>query len=259
VEPSALTLACELARGSSTFVEVATKIAEGLSDCGRFVYNIDPTYCADQTLTVGHLLGVSESSADSPTVNIKVFSLGKIVDRFTDGQGISKNVNCLDCAVIVATLSNMIGCNLQVANLQATDSVDSMSENYVANNRFEVNTIRAIGQESSEVTMAGLRLGEEKESYFTYHAIPWQPATLSDGTDAPFDHPDNIIYDACVQFVTGRNEKGEEKLLSGAGLKLGSPDGTETDSYIALLSKDTANGRARCRPQPVTAVRVHLR
>lgn len=243
----ALTAACLMARGAKTKEAAAKSIADNLYESGVFIYNPNSAYSNDEQARVAHFWG-EDDSEDAKMV--RRFYLSKVLERMNEGYGLGDKANCLDCALIVSSLANALGCNLQVAKLQNTPSTDSTDPDHITNNRFEINAICAIGRGSSKETMPGLE--DDGKYYFSFHAIAWQPAS----NDAAFDDPENLIYDACLRFVRGQNDEGEETYLPATGIALGTAG--DADKYIGLLAVPGETGRARCKAQPLTAVRAQI-
>ncbi|MDG1332861.1 MAG: hypothetical protein P8P74_11045 [Crocinitomicaceae bacterium] len=153
------------------------------------------------------------------------------------GNGTSDNVNCVDCALIVATMTNLLGGNLLIGNLQATDCTDYSLPDTQERNKFSLNTIKAIGK-TIEDTMSSLGESDDSDAYFSFHCVPWQPA---DPENPYFNDPKNIIFDACVRFVT--NEE-DGTTTSAAGLELGADD--DASGYRFGLASQDNDGVSRC-------------
>lgn len=251
--PQALALACTWASGATDKGMAAKLIADALNKTDRFTYSTNSSYSKDELIDYTKAWKVAKEGSEA--VFLKAFYLSKAIERIAGGEGLGGTVNCLDCALIVASLANLLGCSLRVSKLQNTEEVMAGTPDFIENNRFEVNTIRAIGLKNSAVTMAGLKMGDKY--YFSYHAIPWQAAPGYEMSEAQFSDPDNVVYDACVNFLDTPDEKGNERYLSAAGLPLG--HGGQEGSYIQRLAAAGKMGSDRCIPQQVTAVHVQLR
>ncbi|NOQ74229.1 MAG: hypothetical protein GQ574_19630 [Crocinitomix sp.] len=55
-----------------------------------------------------------------------------------EGNGHGEKVNCVDCSLIVSTLTNVLGANLKVGKLQNTDETNYSDPDSIGKNRFEI-------------------------------------------------------------------------------------------------------------------------
>lgn len=240
----ALDIACSWAAGAADPNEAAKMISDRLWESGRFNYDTSPHYYKAER----YRILLSDGSEGEKVCHL--FNFAKMVERIQKGQGLGEKANCMDCALTVAVLSNLLGCRLSVARLQNSPDTDDRKADIYEKNRFEVNRIWGIGDKDPEETMLGIQ--KEEGCFFSYHAVAWtQPGKNLDEMD--FSNPEVLIFDASQRFVL--NEK-EGKTLSGAGLRLGEVG--ETGSYRALLAANTAMGQPRCQPQPETVLKIQL-
>ncbi len=242
----ALTVACLWAEGSTTIKEAGKKIADRLYNSGKFTYNPNSSYNKEKHEKIPGKHGGSADGNDR--VFLHLFYFSKVLERLKGGNGLGDKVNCLDCALIVATLTNTLGGNLQVGKFQNSNSVDYSDPEIFEKNCFEINAIKAIGHPDVPTTMKGLKL--EDRHYFSYHSIAWQPAAEG----ATFNNPNNTIYDACVHFVKAGNE---EELETASGRKAG--DGSDPNSYRNKLAAPTDKGLIRCNAPQETVIKFQLR
>lgn len=241
----ALDIACNWAAGAQTKGEVAELITDALYDCGRLVYHSSPYYSKLGRKSDAYAgLQLSERS----NAYIVYFHFNKLIERLKGGNGLGEKVNCFDCALTVATLANMLGCNLRVGKLQNMPDIDSTDANHYTDNRFEIFPLQAIGEEEMETQLAGV--SEEEKLYFAYHAVAWATPNHEPGTPEDFLDPRCTIYDASVRIID------EGVAYTTAGMMRGSAETSE--SYISWLSPDTPEGLPRCKPQPVTVVEIQL-
>jgi hypothetical protein len=249
----ALMIACRWAQGSKTIREAGQKIADQLFASGKFVYHPDSHYYKEKTAVVTKTLGADGTG--QMAVHTRFFYLSKVIERLKGGNGLGDKVNCLDCSLIVSTLTNVLGGNLRVGKLQCTSDTDYTQEDIITKNRFEIKAIKAIGSTDSSSTMAGLE--KDGKHYFSFHSIAWQPPEdVEEVTAETFNHPESIIYDACVHFVLPSSEDGEEQYETASGLPLGANG--ETESYRHKLAASTEGGIDRCIAQPETVIKIQL-
>jgi hypothetical protein len=152
--------------------------------------------------------------------SLPYFQCTAFLDRLGGGFGRGRYVNCTDCATIVATFANSLGCRLW----QSTMSGDVP---------FALNETIAIGTGAWR-TACGW-------GAFNYHEVAWtDPCTA-----------DDAVFDACV-LVDGDGDptRRPHTPLLPADLRFGRPgDGDYCDRLAAPL------GRPNCRPQPLTRQR----
>ncbi|MEM6268914.1 MAG: hypothetical protein AAF998_05720 [Bacteroidota bacterium] len=253
----ALNVACEWARGAKTRSEIARRITQGINRSGRFVYDVNPHYYEWATLDEISLIG--DQSEAMLSQKLPVFHFGKVMERLDGGHGLGEKANCIDCALMVMTLANILGCDLQVSKLQASDNTDTADPNFYTDNRFAVNRIRAIGHPDSETTLQGLQ--NDGKHYFSFHAVAWDlPEELGQISEDTMDvSTEEIsgqlrIYDACVEFVE-ETEDGET-YTSAADLPFAEADAQP--GYRNLLAAALPEGRDRCRFQTATVIRPQI-
>ena len=241
----ALEIACRWARGAATPQEAAWMIADRFYASGRFAYNPNPKYASLIKRDTNYGGVDLEEREDAYVV---YFRFDKLVERLLGGNGLGPKVNCMDIALAVSTLANMVGCRLRVGKLQNMPDIDASDEHHFLDNRFEINPLRAIGLKDHEAPIAGVNDGER--SFFSYHSVAWATPERERGTQQDFLDPNCVIYDACVEFLV------DGAYRSASGYILGDADTPE--SYIGYLAKNTPDGRPRCKPQPITVVDVQL-
>lgn len=233
----ALQIACIWAQGSKTIEEAGKKISDALYNSGKFYYQPDSKY-SKTTITTKDTNGFPVPENQEGMI---YFFITKAIERITGGNGLGENVNCVDCSLIVASLTNILGGNLKVGKLQCTESTDYTDPDIVVNNRFEINEIRAIGHPDAETSMKGLE--SEGKHYFSYHSIAWKP----ESEEATFDNSNNLIFDACVSFIDEDGNTNE----SAANLPLDA-------SYRTALAASTEEGTKRCNAQTATVREIRL-
>jgi hypothetical protein len=154
----ALDVACLWADGATTQAAAASAIAGALNSLGPSLFEYG---CPIGALTMyASAFGVDQ------------FDLTAFLERIDGGFGNGRYVNCTDCATMVSTLSNLLGCDLWQSRMGVLDPP------------FATNPIQAIGTAPYQ-SPCGWGLG------FTYHEVAWAGAC---GVD---DH----VFDACVRVV----------------------------------------------------------
>lgn len=197
-----LEVACSWAVGARTLDAAATRVTQS-------VYNLGPTI-----LQYDCQLGATQYS--SPRFNCSAF-----LNRLRGGVGLGLFVNCTDCATIVSTFANILGCDLWQSQM---------------GNDFAVNPILAIGSSAWQpaCTWGGFR----------YHEVAWKGGcTVNDE-----------VFDACL-LVDGDADPTTppQTPLLPANLRFGnSGSGLYRDRLAAPA------GRANCQPQPNTRQRRQI-
>lgn len=249
----ALTIACSWAQGSNSLEAAARRITDSLYDSGLFSYNCNSSYFQELS---SHTISLWEGAADDAAMlQARNFYFSKVVERLHGGFGLGKYINCLDCALIVTALANLLGCRLQVGKLMHTDQVNAGTADFYKNNRFEVKAIKAIGHTSSEQTLKGIM--NEGKPYFSFHAIAWQAVSEEKSAAAYFSDPQVLIYDACVRFEVKTEGDETPQYLSAAGIPLG--DGTDASHYRNRLAAEGEEGLQRCLAQPASVMKMQVR
>lgn len=158
------------------------------------------------------------------------FNCTEFLERLAGGPGLGKYVNCTDCATIVSTFANILGCDLWQSRMQEKQSTEN-------SNSFACNEIIAIGYTTWD-TPCGW-------PGFRYHEVAWNGAC--DVNDE--------VFDACLK-VDGDNDPTDglpHTPLLPTNMKFGNPGD--------LLYRDrlaTPAGRANCKPQPATKTRRQI-
>ncbi len=147
------------------------------------------------------------------------FNCTAFLDRLRGGYGRGPYLNCSDCATIVSTFANALGCDLWQSRMQSFGQ------------SFPVNPIRAIGNEIWQPP-CGIGL-------FSYHEVAWTGGCTED---------DNV-FDACLQVDSSPPFPPYTGVLP-ANMRFGGPG---EGHYRDLLA--AAWGRGLCEPQPTTRQR----
>lgn len=189
--------ACRWAAGSMTREAAATQVTHALFALAgeRFRYS-----CV----------------AGAPSnYSFPAFDCSGFLERLAGGFGRGPNVNCSDCATVVSTFSNALGCDLWQARMfnQVTP--------------FAVNPLQLIGQPS-----LGLVCGR---GVFNYHEVAWVGLCTER----------EEVYDACVSLLAPAAPFPPFFTLVPANIVFGRPN---EGLYRDLLAAPSS--RSICRPQP---------
>lgn len=199
-----LDVACRWARGTGSLDEAAALITKSVNDLGSGVLQYDELHGA-------------------PHYSIGEFLCEDFLELLRGGTGKGKLVNCSDCATIVSTFANILGCKL------------SQSQMGLEGSGFDINFIKRIG--ASVFRPGG----------FSFHEVAWK------GTCDVNDE----VFDACLNLDNDGNPMAApHQALLPINLRFGnSGDGL----YRDLLAQDTAVGRPKCKPQPHTSTHRRIR
>lgn len=185
-----LKYACAWANGAQEEVPAATAITEAVFNLGvqrRVTYTDAATYAKDR------------------------FDYEWFLDFLCNGVGTSQSLNCDDCATIVSTFGNILGCDLHQSEMGSY---------------FQTNFVRLIGQD-----------GWVRPT-FDRHAVAWK--------DDCTTH--NPLYDACLQIdADGCPNEPEHQPRQPTNLRFGSGSPADNDYKFCLVSATTSNP---CTPNP---------
>jgi hypothetical protein len=202
-----LDFACRWAAQAYTLDQAATLITRGVYSLGNGLLEYG---CPIGTVT---------------TYAFPFFNCTAFIDRLRGGIGMGRYVNCSDCASMVTTFANVLGCDLWQGQM-LTFGIP-----------FPVNPIRAIGSLAWETPCASL-LGSGLS--FTYHEVAWK------GNCTALDE----VFDACLEVDSSLPPFPPFTPLLAANLRFGFPG---EGQYRDLLSPPW--GRHLCEPQPLTKQR----
>lgn len=156
-----LDYACEWAAGATTPAAVATAITKKVNSGLGLSYD-----------THGGAGAYTEIRASS-----RIFLGTEFMKLLGGTGGKGKVVNCSDCASIVTTFANALGCDLTESTMNAPDGQG-----------FDLNKIMAIG-----ATVWAYPFVPPNPPHFSYHEVAWT------GTNSYIDG----VYDACLQVDAG--------------------------------------------------------
>ena len=161
-----LDYACEWAKGARDRDEAAARITKAVFDLGQSLVRYDGASCYSD-------------------LN---FDCTSLLNLLRDDKGMGQRFNCEDCATIVSTFANILGCDLWQSQ---------MGTNFVTN------PVRLIGASSFE------------PADFKYHEVAWKDCcSLNDelfdacveldGDPRPSERPHSGVLAIQVKFGTGR-------------------------------------------------------
>jgi hypothetical protein len=144
------------------------------------------------------------------------YNMTQMIDRLNGGVGLGEKVNCTDSANTVSTLSNLIGCDLWQSRMGWS---------------FDLNPLIAIGYGTWSVPFGG---------GFSYHEVAWTNGCTEN----------DRVFDGCLH-VDGDADptQAPHTALLPCNMIFGN---CTTMNYRLRLCPPTANGCAKCQPQPGT-------
>jgi hypothetical protein len=202
--------ACQWAAGALDIRDAAARVTRNVNDLGGAVIQYD---CP----------GGGNCHYATP-VGVG-FDCTSFLELLRGGFGNDRYVNCTDCATIVSTFANAIGCDLWQSRMGTLIPPQIIF--------FGVNPIVSIGSDDFGLPC--------RWPGFTYHEVAWTgDCTANDD-----------VYDACCVVNSTANPQRPPRIpLLPAGLRFGeSGDG----QYRDRLSAPAARGV--CEPRPNTRVR----
>jgi hypothetical protein len=203
---------CRWAAGAHTADEAASLITTAINGLGDSVVQYD---CPGQGGT--HYTWFY----GTPWV---VFDCTAFLELLRGDPLASRYVNCVDCATMVASLSNVLGCDLSTSGMFSNSGAP-----------FALNPIQAIG---SNVWQTACGWGS-----FKYHEVAWTGACSVN----------DEVFDACLH-VDGDPDptRGPHTPLLATNARFGQPG---QGLYRDRLAAATPDGRANCTPQPAVTRR----
>lgn len=217
---TALDLTCQWASGCETWQSAATGITQSIFESGRFAYDTRkgaPRYISNE----GWLF-----------VEKNVF-FGAAIDRLNGGLGRGPRVNCSDCAAMVCSFANLVGCGLYASRMEPSGFFDSW---------FATNPYCAIG--CADWIPPSWGWG------FSFHEVAWS------GNCGDSD----LVFDACVK-VDGDASPGVLPYMKVLPAALIFCDGNPGAPivYKEMLTPDSPDGYQKCVPAQSEKTRRSLR
>lgn len=152
--------ACLWARTTMTNVSAATRVTQSLYDSGGEIVTYD---CVTS--------GASHYTLGSP-FELSFFECTAFLDLLRGGVGQGPYINCVDCATIVSTFANALGCNLSQVGIFSDLGIGVL---------WPLNPILAIGSSVWEAGACG-------SAGFVFHSV----AITGFGTT------NDAVFDACL-------------------------------------------------------------
>ena len=208
-----LDFACRWAFGAQTIDDAATQITRALNDLGPELFEYE---CR----------GIGGSHYTHWLLNS--FECSRFIERLRGGLGNGNFLNCTDCATIVSTFSNILGCDLW----QSRMFPDSILQPF-----FALNPLMAIG-----ATVFGQTCGWPG---FAFHEVAWKGACTSN----------EQVFDACVHVDAHLNPSLPPRIpLLPTNMRFGFVGEGQYRDRLASLP-----GRVHCQPHPETRQRRFVR
>ncbi|MFW9887052.1 MAG: hypothetical protein ACFFER_02645 [Candidatus Thorarchaeota archaeon] len=195
-----LDYACRWADGATKADDAACRITEGVFDLGPNIMEYD---CI---------------SGGSTHYSWGEFDCTEFLELLGGGFGLGRYVNCTDCATIVSTFSNILGCDLWQSRMGYS---------------FGLNPLLAIGSSIWQPACGW--------SGFSYHEVAWK----GDCTE------EDRVFDACLK-VDGDNDPTSppHQPVLPCNMRFGNAGDSEYRDRLA-----TPSSRSNCNPQPSTRKR----
>lgn len=146
------------------------------------------------------------------------FKCTDFLQALANGHGSRETVNCIDCATILSSFANILGCNLSQSQIGF---------------EFQTNLVQKIG--------ASYYAAQP----FRFHEVAWKFPNGGNPT----------VFDCCLQIDGDRNLNDDNfSPILGINFPMGDPKGT---AYHGRLIKPTSRGR-RCKEWPSTRKRRQI-
>jgi hypothetical protein len=205
---------CSWASGATTVDGAAAQITRGVNNLGPAVITYD---CPGGGSS--HYSWASYGNTDN-FLNGS-FSCTAFLDRLKGGAGNGWYVNCSDCATIVSTFANILGCDLWASRM-----------GYY----FHLNDILGIGSNVWEPCCHGV---DGWQDSFSYHEVAWEGGCAAD----------DDVFDACLQ-VDGDADPTDHTShtpLLPTDIRFGNPGDMQYRDRLAVPAD-----RGNCSPRPTT-------
>jgi hypothetical protein len=197
-----LDYACQWAAWTYTLDDAAAHITKAVNDLGKALL----TY---------------SGSTHYYAVDIYSFLCTDFLDLLANNKGLGKTVDCSDCATIVSTFANVLGCNLS----QSTMGEPKVNVQPQPSDFFETNPILSIGSSNWGPTT------------WNYHEVAWT------GGGTAYDN----VYDASLHLNNNANPAVQPYIeLLPINMRFGDPNsGDYRDKLAAAKPK---GNRKKCDP-----------
>jgi hypothetical protein len=203
---------CAWALGTATVDDAAAAVTRSVNDLGPSVITYDcPT---------GGSSYYSWASYAGNTFVDGAFSCTAFLDRLQGGPGNGVRVNCSDCATIVSTFANVLGCDLWQSRMGVAF--------------FHLNDILAIGSSVWQPPCQGI---DSWAGGFGYHEVAWEGGCTAN----------DDVFDACLQVDGDADptDKTSHTPLLPQDLRFGNPGDMQYRDRLTVPAD-----RANCSPVP---------
>jgi hypothetical protein len=185
-----LDYACKWARGARDLDEAAARITQAVFDLGKSLVGYDgPSSYADEN-----------------------FDCSSFLSLLQDDKGLGQRFNCTDCATIVSTFANAVGCDLWQSRIRAN---------------FTTHPIRLIGASSF------------KPEEFNFHEVAWKD-------ECSFN---DDLFDACLE-LDGDPFPGKPPHEPVLAIQTKFGTAKEGDYRFRLAPRPPRNEPDACHPSP---------
>jgi hypothetical protein len=209
---------CSWALGATALDGAAAGITRGVNNLGPAVITYD---CPN-----GGSSHYSWANIDwTDTFIAGGFDCTAFLDRLKGGSGNGSYVNCSDCATIVSTFANILGCDLWASRMGI--------------GFFHLNDILGIGSNVWQPPCQGI---DSWSGGFGYHEVAWKGGCTAD----------DDVFDACLQ-VDGDADPTDHTShmpLLPIDLRFGNPGDMQYRDRLTVPAD-----RANCSPRPTTRSR----
>lgn len=167
----------------------------------------------------GSKLQYNQGSGDSSFTipGMQTFKCTQFLQLLTSDPGTRSRINCTDCATILSSFANILGCNLEQSKIGY---------------EFETNLIQKIG------------LPTPNRQYFNFHEVAWKFPANGNGNGN--GSADAFVYDPCLEF-DGDTNRSDTHFQPTLGIKkpLGVP-GRE-GYHFRLIAPFTGSDQVQAR------------
>lgn len=176
-------IACNWAQGAQSEIPAATNITNAVFNLGN-----------QGTVIYSEIAKYAEA---------QLFDLEGFLSLLNNGVGTGQMLNCDDCATIVSTFGNILGCDLHQSEMRRS---------------FSTNFVRLIGRRDFDQTG------------FERHAVAWKNACEAN----------DPLYDACLQIdVDGKPNLPDHVARQPANIRFGSGSVDENEYRFCMVLSST--------------------
>jgi len=207
---------CIWALGATTVDEAASLVTRGINNLGPSLITYDSPGGGSSHYSSANYNWMTDTFINGD------FNCTAFLDRLAGGAGNGGYVNCSDCATIVSTFANVLGCDLWQSRMGIAF--------------FHLNDILGIGSAVWEPPCQGV---DGWSGGFGYHEVAWENGCTAD----------DDVFDACLQ-VDGDADPTDHVShtpLLPTDLRFGNPGDLQYRDRLTIPAD-----RANCSPRPTT-------